>query len=125
MSFFEDVDQHIEYMLSEGVLPDSDEILEMEVWGQQAGPQSSGPEGGPVSAPGAVFPWGGNLRAAEAFRGASFGTVIPPAMFQSQPAAIPPAMFPGAFGGAVAESGIDPEDVIDAVLADLEAMQDS
>lgn len=115
MSFFEKVDEHIEYMLSEGVLPDSDEILEMEVWGQQAGPQHSGDEGGPKSAPGAVFPWTGKLRAADRFQGACTGTSIPPAMFSTQPANIPPAMFSGAAVESVAE-----EDVIAAVLADLE-----
>ena len=122
MSFIHRLDEHIEYMLSEGVLPDADEIMEMdalggvEVPGQQLGPQASGPEGGPVSPPGAVFPWKGNLQAAPAFRGASMGTVIPPAMFRHQNAIIPPA----AFQGAAVEDQDD--DIFASVLADLEEL---
>jgi len=112
MSFIKKVDEHIEYMLSEGVLPDSEEIMEMDALGPQAG----GPEGGPVSPPAATFPWTGNLQAAPPFRGACMGTVIPPAMFRSQPNLIPPA----AFQGAATED--EHEEVIAAVLADLEAL---
>jgi len=122
MSFVDKVDEHIDYMLNEGVLPDVDDIMEMDVWGQQAGPQASGPEGGPVSPPSQVFPWVGNLDKAPPFPGASMGTAIPPAMFSSQPNNIPPAMFSGAFGGKVAASEDEDDEVIAAVLADLEAL---
>ena len=113
MSFINQLDEHIEYMLSEGVLPDTEEILEMDV----LGPQASGDEGGPKSPPGPVFPWSGNLRAAPPFRGACMGTAIPPVLFRSQPNPVPPAIFSGA-----AVEGVDEEDVIAAVLADLEAL---
>ena len=113
MSFIDQLNEHIEYMLSEGILPDTEEILEMDVLGPQAG----GDEGGPKSAPTATFPWAGNLRAAPPFPRACHGTVIPPAMFQSQPNLIPPAMFSGA-----AVEGVAEDDVVAAVLADLEAL---
>lgn len=131
MSFFDAVDEHIEYMLNEGVLPDVEEILEMdatlgmgvEVPGQQLGPQASGPEGGPVSPPGATFPWSGRTWVADRFLGASTGNPIPPAMFSSQPNAIPPAMFSGAAAGGVAEEDEFDEEVVAAVLADLESLR--
>lgn len=134
MSFFEKVDKHITEMLNEGVLPDSGEIVEMEVGprlhdmqvpGQQAGPQPSGPEGGPVSPPAATFPWLGRRRAAELFRGASLGRDYTAPPFSNQNVAYPPAMFSGAAMDALREDGIDPEKVIDAVLADLDALADS
>jgi hypothetical protein len=137
MSFFEKLDEHIDNMLSEGVLPDSEEIIEMEVGpvlhdgtvpNQKAGPQHPGPCGGPVSAPSASFPWLGNTRAAGRFPGASVGqdgfNYTPP-MFSNQNRLHPPAMFSGAATGMAEDSGVDSEAVIDAVLADLQALRDS
>jgi len=134
MSFFEEVDRHIDNMLSEGVLPDSEEIIEMEVGpvmhdgqvpGQQLPPQRSGPEGGPISKPAANFPWMGNNRAAELFRGACMGRDYTAPPFSNQNVAYPPPMFGGASTGGLGEGDIDTEKVVDAVIADLKALQDS
>jgi hypothetical protein len=138
MSFFEDVDKHIDHMLCEGVLPDSEEIIEMEVGpvmhdgtvpNQKPGPQHSGPEGGPVSAPAASFPWLGRTWAAGGFAGASRGAPADgietrPAMFSNQNRGYPPAMFSGAATGMAEEGEVDSDAVIDAVLSDLQALQD-
>lgn len=115
MSFRDELITHIEQALVEGVLPDSDVVLEMEVPGQQPGPQASGDEGGPKSAPSATFPWMGSDRP-PTFNAP--GRAIPPAMFSQQNAQHPPAMFSGASQGMK-------EEAIAAVLADLEALQAS
>jgi hypothetical protein len=129
MSFGKKVDEHIDAMLAEGVLPDVEEIIEMEVPGQQAGPQASGDEGGPKSAPAARFPWLGKTWAAKFFGGASKGGEHPtdPADgFSKQNRAYPPAKFSGASTSGVKEDEkIDPQAVVDAVLADLETIQDA
>lgn len=134
MSFKEKVDEHIEQMLNEGVLPDSGEIVEMEVGprlhnmqvpGQQAGPQHSGDEGGPKSAPGAVFPWLGKLRAADRFPGACMGRDYTAPPFSNQNRQIPPAMFSGAATEMKENDEIDREAVLNAVLADLSALNDT
>lgn len=127
MSFGKRVDKHIDAMLAEGVLPDVEEIIEMEVPGQQAGPQASGDEGGPKSAPAAIFPWLGKNWAAKLFGGASSGRndTDPATNFSNQNRQIPPAKFGSASSGGLGEEGeIDPEKVVAAVLADLETIQD-
>ena len=128
MSFGKKVDEHIDAMLAEGVLPDVEDIIEMEVPGQCAGPQASGDEGGPKSPPSASFPWMGNNWAAKFFGGASTGRndTAPATNFSNENRAYPPAMFSGASSGGLGEEGdVDPEQVIAAVLADLETIQDS
>jgi hypothetical protein len=115
MSFRKALDEHIEIVLTEGTLPDVDDILEVEVPNQQRGPQRSGPEGGPVS-----------RRAAEAtftdhtappdFRGASRGARFPCPPFSQQNRQIPPAKF----GGAAKIK----EEALAAVLADLAELDD-
>ena len=113
MSFRDELITHIETALVEGVLPDADHVLEMEVPGQQAGPQASGDEGGPKSAPTPTFPWPGTTRPPTF---TAPGRTIPPALFSQQNAQHPPAVFGGASKGVK-------EEAIAAVLADLEALQ--
>ncbi len=128
MSFEKKVDEHIDVMLAEGVLPDVEEIIEMEVPGQQAGPQASGDEGGPKSAPAARFPWLGKTWAAKLFGGASSGRndTAPASNFSNQNKQHPPAKFSGASTSGIKEDDkVDPQAVVDAVLADLETIQDS
>lgn len=128
MSFEKKVDEHIDVMLAEGVLPDVEEIIEMEVPGQQAGPQASGDAGGPKSAAAARFPWLGKTWAARLFGGASSGRndTAPATNFSNQNRAYPPAKFSGAASGGLGEdASVDPQAVVDAVLADLETIQDS
>lgn len=134
MSFKEKVDEHITQMLNEGVLPDSGEIVEMEVGprlhdmtvpGQQPGPQHSGDEGGPKSAPAATFPWLGKHRAADLFKGASMNKKFPCPPFSNQNRQHPPAMFSGAATEVKENDDIDREAVLNAVLADLSALNDS
>lgn len=115
MSFRDELITHIEQALVEGVLPDSDVVLEMEVPNQKPAPQASGDEGGPKSAPSATFPWLGTDRPPK-FNAPGRG--IPPATFSQQNAQHPPAMFSGASKGMK-------EEAIAAVLADLEAFQAS
>jgi len=116
MSFREKVDGHIEETLMEGVLPDVDDVLEMEVPGQQRGPQKSGDEGGPKSARAreATFT---DHTAPPSFGGASRGKKFPCPPFSNANRSIPPAKF----GGAAKLK----EEAVQAVLADLEAMQDA
>jgi hypothetical protein len=123
MSFKKKVDEHIDAMLSEGVLPDVEDVIEMEVPNQKPGPQASGDEGGPKSAPAANFPWLGQTWAAKFFGGASVGRgdVAPATNFSNQNRQIPPAKFGSAAAGGIGENDeIDPQAVVAAVLADLE-----
>ncbi len=116
MNFREKVDGHIEETLTEGVLPDVDDVLEMEIPGQQRGPQKSGDEGGPKSA-----------RATEAtytdhtvppsFGGASRGKKFPCLPFSNANRDISPAKFRSAAKFK--------EAAVQAVLADLETMQNA
>lgn len=116
MNFFASVDDHIDITLSEGILPDVDVIIEMEVPGQQAGPQASGDEGGPKSPPSATFPWLGQETPPGTFPGACKGREYPAPMFSNQNKQYPPAIFGGA--SKISED----DEVIAAVLADLESM---
>lgn len=117
MNFFEKVDDHIDVTLSEGVLPDVDVVMEMDVPNQKPGPQHGGDEGGPKSPPAASFPWMGQETPPKTFPGACKGREYPAPMFSQQNRAYPPAKF----GGASKISEAD--EVIAAVVADLEAMQ--
>lgn len=117
MNFFETVDDHINTTLSEGILPDADVIIEMEVPGQQAGPQASGDEGGPKSPAAATFPWMGQETPPKTFPGACKGKEYPAPLFSQQNKQYPPAKFGGA--SKISED----DEVVAAVLADLEAMQ--
>lgn len=113
MSFRDSLVKHIEEMLTEGLLPDTETVLEMEVPAQQGGPQAGGDEGGPKSAPSATFPWMGSGRP-PMFNAP--GRTIPPALFSQQNAVYPPASFNSASQGMK-------EEIIAAVLADLENFQ--
>jgi hypothetical protein len=113
MSFRDELNEHIEESLSRGILPDPDVVMEMEVPDGQLGPQASGDEGGPKSAPAKTFPWMGTDRP-PMFRSAP--RAIPPAAFQNQNRIIPPARF------GSASSGMHEEAVL-AVLADLETLR--
>lgn len=127
MSFDKKVDEHIDAMLAEGVLPDVEEIIEMEVPGQQAGPQASGDEGGPKSPAAAAFPWLGKTWAAKFFGGASTGRndTAPAANFSNQNKQHPPAKFGSASTSGIKEDDkVDPQAIVDAVLVDLETIQD-
>jgi hypothetical protein len=115
MSFRQDLNEHIETELAKGVLPDPDIVIEMEVPNQQPGPQASGDEGGPKSAPSKTFPWMGTDRPPKF---SSQPHAIPPAKFRDQNSVIPPARFGGASQGMK-------ESVLAAVLADLEQLQDA
>ena len=134
MSFKENVDKHITEMLSEGVLPDSGEIVEMEIGprlhnmnvpGQQGGPKASGDEGGPKSKPADRFPWLGKLRAADFFKGASRGRDFTAPPFSNQNRQIPPAKFGSAATEVKENKDKAREAVVDAVIADLHALADS
>jgi hypothetical protein len=116
MSFREKVDEHIEETLMEGVLPDVDDVLEIEVPNQKSGPQASGDGGGPKSARAreATFT---DHTAPPNFGGASRDKKFPCPPFSNANRSIPPAKF----GGAAKIK----EEAIQAVLADLEAMQDA
>jgi hypothetical protein len=114
MSFLENLDEHIDTALAEGVLPDADTVVEMEVPNQKPGPQKSGDENGPKSAKAKVFPWMGTDRPPK-FR--SKPNHIPPAKFRDQNKQYPPAKFGHAAHGMH-------EDAVTAVLADLESLQD-
>lgn len=115
MSFREKLNEHIDETLAEGVLPDPDLVVEMEVPNQKPGPQHSGDEGGPKSSKAKSFPWTGTDRPPK-FR--SHPNVIPPAKFRDQNKQYPPAKFGGAATGMS-------EDVLAAVIADLETLQDA
>lgn len=115
MSFREKVDDHIEVTLSEGILPDVDDVLEMEVPGQQRGPQASGDTGGPKSARAAEATFSDHT-APPSFGGASRNKKFPCPPFSNANRSIPPAKF----GGAAKLK----EAALQAVLTDLEAMQD-
>jgi hypothetical protein len=118
MNFFEKVDDHIDVTLSEGVLPDVDVVMEMEVPNQKPGPQHSGDEGGPKSPPAATFPWLGQETPPKTFPGACKGREYPAPMFSNQNRQYPPAIF-----GSASKISEEDSEVIAAVLADLEAMQ--
>jgi len=114
MNFLENLDEHIDEALAEGVLPDSDLVVEMEVPNQKPGPQASGDEGGPKSAPAKRFPWMGTDKPPKF---SSHPNTIPPAKFRDQNKQYPAAMFGGAAKGMH-------EQAVTAVLADLESLQD-
>ena len=114
MSFLANLDEHIDEALAEGVLPDSDLVVEMEVPNQKPGPQASGDEGGPKSAKAKSFPWMGTDKPPK-FR--SHPNRIPPAKFRDENKAYPPAKFGHAAKGMH-------EAAVTAVLADLESLQD-
>jgi hypothetical protein len=113
MDFREEVNDHITRTLSEGVLPDSDTIVEMEVPNQKPGPQHSGDEGGPKSAPSKVFPW---MMTDKPPKFRSHPNTIPPAKFRDQNRQIPPARF----GSAASDMK---EEAVAAVMADLDSLQ--
>ena len=118
MSFREELEEHITTELDKGLLPDGDIVIEMEVPNPKPGPQASGDEGGPKSGPSRVFPWLGS-HAPASFGSASSGKKFPAPAFSNQNRQIPPAKFGGA--AKLKES----KAVVDAVLADLEARQES
>jgi len=115
MDFRDKVNKHIEETLMEGVLPDVDDILEIEVPNQKPGPQRSGDEGGPKSARAAEATFTDHV-APPNFAGASQGKKFPCPPFSNANRSIPPAKF-----GSAAKIR---EEAIQAVLADLEAIQD-
>lgn len=125
MSFKQIMDGYIDECLEEGVLPDASTVIqEVDVAGQQQGPRD-GEHPGKFAAgpPGAGTQASFKDHDAPPTGWNAPGRRIPPARFSEQNRATPPARFTNAarMSGAANED----EEVLDAVFADLEALEDS
>lgn len=123
MSFKRVIDSYLDECLHKGVLGSSSELLqEVDVAGQQMGPRSGGPEGGPVNpktpevVPGGTTP---KVPMPARFKSACHGRSYPPALFAgASKRAVPPARFRSA-------SQLEAEDAIEDILQDMETVRDS